>query len=258
MIEQGSMPQEEFCIAVAQSASVKGDIAENIRRHAEIVSCAADHGAKLVLFPELSLTGYEPTIAAETAIEANDPCLTVLQELSDSREIAIIAGAPIRSSAAKPFIGALTFRPRLPIEVYRKRFVHPDEFPWFIPSDDVAVYPCHGREVGVAICADISNPIHPADTFQKGATIYVASVAKTPEGVCKAEDTLARYAREYKSPVAMANYACETGGFPTGGRSAVWDECGKVIVQAPESGEYLMIAKNSESGWEGQLIAIES
>lgn len=73
----------------------------------------------------------------------------------------------------------------------------------------------------------------------------------------KAEKQLAGYAREYQSPVAMANYATETGGFPTGGRSAIWDESGNSIVSAPESGDYLAIAKQTRAGWNGQLIAIE-
>ena len=59
-----------FAIAAAQSSSTKGDIAGNLRRHARLVALAKEHGADAVVFPELSLTGYEPTIAAQTAMLA--------------------------------------------------------------------------------------------------------------------------------------------------------------------------------------------
>ena len=59
-----------FTIAAAQSSSVKGDIEENIRRHCEIAALADSHGAHVIVFPELSLTGYEPTVAAELAVES--------------------------------------------------------------------------------------------------------------------------------------------------------------------------------------------
>jgi len=221
-----------------------------------MASCAADHGVHVVVFPELSLTGYEPTIAAETAIEASDPRLDALQGLSNRRNVTIIAGCAIRSRESKPYIGAVIVRPELPIEIYRKRFMHPDEFRWFIPSDDVAVFRCHGREIGVAICADISNPVHAADTFRSGATFYAASVMKTPEGGAKAEFSLSQYAREYGFPAALANYATESGGFATAGRSAIWDEHGDVIARAPESGECVVIAEVTPKGWRGQVISL--
>lgn len=245
-----------FCLAIAQTSSEKGDINENIRRHSRVVSCAADHGARVVVFPELSLTGYEPTIAAETAIEACDPRLDLLQEVSDCRNIMVIAGCSIRSRSATPYIGALIIRPRAAIEVYRKRFVHPDELPWFRPSDDIAVYQFHGRDIGIAICADISNPIHAADTFDNGATFYVVAAMKTPEGISKAERRLSEYAREYGFPVALANYATESGGLATGGRSAIWDEHGNVIEQAPESGQCIVIVEAAARGWRGKLVPI--
>jgi predicted amidohydrolase len=62
-----------FTIAAAQSQSVKGDIAANVRRHAEFVRVAAALKADVIVFPELSLSGYEPTIAAEVALSPDDP-----------------------------------------------------------------------------------------------------------------------------------------------------------------------------------------
>ena len=250
------MPPPMFTFAVAQSSSVKGMIADNVRHHLRFIHSAVERGVSLVVFPELSLTGYEPAVAAATAITADSPNLSPLQDLANECNVAIIAGCPIRSTEAKPHLGSFILRPELPIEIYRKRFVHEDELPWFIASDDVVVCRCAGHDVGMAICFDISNAVHAADTFANGAEFYVASVAKTPAGVQEAESRLSQCAREYRCPTAMANYAAATGGFATGGRSAIWNERGELVVQAPEGGEFLAIAQKCPNGWRGHLVEI--
>jgi predicted amidohydrolase len=75
--------------AAAQSTSIAGDIDENVRRHAAFVRKAGEHHANVVVFPELSLTGYEPTIAKEAAIDAQaygaGECLVVAEATPDGR-----------------------------------------------------------------------------------------------------------------------------------------------------------------------------
>ena len=248
--------KSDFSIAVAQSSSVKGDIDENIRRHARFVSIAVEHGANVVVFPELSLTGYEPIIAAETAIDSGDRRLNPLQDLSDRFDVTTIAGCPIRSDNAKPWIGAVIFRPDSPVDIYRKRFLHGDEVSHFSPCDDVVVCRSHGRDIGMAICADIQNPAHPADASREGANVYVASVAITPNGIVDAEASMSDHARKHQFLSAMSNYASETGGYSIAGRSSIWNESGEVIARAPEFGEYLIIATTTPNGWKGKQVAI--
>src|SRR5262245_53260102 len=57
-----------FKIAAAQVPSVRGDIDANIAIHAAAMAAAARHGVTVLVFPELSLTGYEPDLAAELAM----------------------------------------------------------------------------------------------------------------------------------------------------------------------------------------------
>jgi predicted amidohydrolase len=52
----------DFSIAAAQSSSIPGDIEANVARHAVFVRTAARAQVNLIVFPELSLTGYEPTV----------------------------------------------------------------------------------------------------------------------------------------------------------------------------------------------------
>ena len=48
------------------------------------MAAAREQGADAVVFPELSLTGYEPTIAADVAIDANNRVLRPLEEMADT------------------------------------------------------------------------------------------------------------------------------------------------------------------------------
>lgn len=61
-----------FTIAAVQSNSIKGAISQNVHRHAELATAARERGADVVVFPELSLTGYEPRHAARLALDADD------------------------------------------------------------------------------------------------------------------------------------------------------------------------------------------
>src|ERR1700748_466113 len=83
-------------IAVVQMRSVKGDIAANIERHKELISLALEGGADAVFFPELSITGYEPGLAAALAAGPDDTRLDVFQSFSDERTIIIGVGMPVR------------------------------------------------------------------------------------------------------------------------------------------------------------------
>ena len=58
-----------LCIAAAQSISVPGNLAANIARHCAFVEKAASAGVQLLLFPELSLSGYEPDLVAGCVVE---------------------------------------------------------------------------------------------------------------------------------------------------------------------------------------------
>lgn len=247
------MPRTDFRIAAAQSTSIAGDISENVRRHVAFVRKAGEHHANVVVFPELSLTGYEPTLAMKTAIHADDSVLLPLQSVSNELGIMLIAGCPIRARVGKPFLGAIILRPEQPIAVYRKRFVHPGEEEYFQASDDVVVCSFREAEIGIAICADIHNPLHPEDTRKLGADIYAAGVAITPNGIGDAEFDLSAIAHRYGMLAVMANYASSTGDYPIAGRSAIWNEQGQVVAQAEGTGEFLVFAEATPDGWCGSV-----
>lgn len=59
-------------ICIAQTRPVKGDIEQNIQNHKEMIHSVVSHDADMVIFPELSLTGYEPELAEQLATTKDD------------------------------------------------------------------------------------------------------------------------------------------------------------------------------------------
>ena len=76
-------------ICAVQTKPIKGDIHANIANHKKFINRAVAHGAELVIFPELSLTGYEPTLAKEPAMDEGDTRFDDFQTISDANGISI-------------------------------------------------------------------------------------------------------------------------------------------------------------------------
>ena len=111
-------------LAVAQTQPRRGDIAHNIADHMRFIQAAVAQYADLLIFPELSLTGYEPTLARALATTPDDPRLAPFQMCSDADRIVIGVGLPLVMGAGVG-IGMVLFRPGQPRLVYAKHHLHP-------------------------------------------------------------------------------------------------------------------------------------
>lgn len=247
---------ETFTIAAAQSVSLKGDFLRNLDEHMMFIKTAAQNKADIIVFPELSLTGCEPELADEMALSENDKALSPLAKSANELDITIIAGCPVKSTHAKPYLGAFIFQPGRPVTLYRKRYLHTGEELYFIPSKDNLVFDCKGKQVGAAICADIDNPGHPADAKKKGAEVYAAGVCITPNGIDETFKIMSLHSIRHNMVTVMANHADNTGGYITAGRSAAWDNSGKLLAKAGAAGRYLIFASEMENGWIGKTLKI--
>src|SRR5438552_1485646 len=118
-------------ICVAQTKPVKGDVPTNIQHHKRLIQLAVANGADLIIFPELSLTGYEPELAKALATDANDAGFEARQKISDAEDITMGVGMPLKTDSG-PMIGMILFQPNMPVQTYYKQFLHADEYPYFI------------------------------------------------------------------------------------------------------------------------------
>ncbi len=227
-------------ICVVQTKPVKGDIQTNITHHKRLIELAASHAAELIIFPELSLTGYEPALAKELAIDLNDKRFDELQIMSDKKKMIIGAGMPVKNNDAVS-IGMLLFQPNKKREVYFKKYLHADEYPFFVSGESLQGLTADGNKIGLAICYELSVPQHAEDTFKNGATIYIASVAKTRKGTEKALERLSEIAKEYNVPVLYSNCVGICDGDEMAGQSFVWNSNGELQEQLNDSDEGILI-----------------
>lgn len=242
---------QNLAIAAIQSISIKGDIAENVRRHVHLASVAAKHGATFVLFPELSLTGYELAIASETAIGCDDPRLSELRILAKESRITIVVGAPVIDDSGHLYIAALTFKPNGDHCIYTKQHLHSGETEVFKPGNGGELLDLHGVKFALAVCADIAQAGHAEQAAREGASVYAASVLITDGGYEADTGLLKQYAVNHQMPVVMANHGGTTGGWKSAGRSAIWDDGGSLIVAASGDGECIVMAERKNGDWRG-------
>jgi predicted amidohydrolase len=220
-------------VCVAQIESFKGNLERNIDHHVSVIKQALKYQIDLIVFPELSLTNYEPTLAAELATHQGDPRFKILQELSDANHVIIGAGMPLRTQGGTT-ISMMLFHPAKPQSLYSKKYLHADEEPFFVSGDNFSVFKVKDLSVALAICYEISIDQHVRDAQASGAEIYVASVVKSVRGAEKALMTLAETARRLKVPVLMSNSVGVADGDRCAGRSTVWNDEGKVLAQLGE------------------------
>ncbi|QDH80004.1 carbon-nitrogen hydrolase family protein [Echinicola soli] len=228
-------------ISLVQLSPATGEIDKNIISHVKWIEKAASEHSELVIFPELSLTGYEPTLAKELSITKDDPRLKVFQQLSDNKAIIIAIGAPLQGATGTS-ISLLIFHPKKEVQVYSKQFLHADELPFFVPGisrslliDDTAI--------GLAICYEISVGEHIKNVMATHPSFFISSVAKDQNGVINAYQKLSEIANKNKLPVAMVNCVGEADGVQFAGKSAFWDDQGNLVQQLDNHAEGILSMK---------------
>lgn len=238
-------------LAAAQSRSEAGNIAANVTRHVAFMERAAELGVNFLMFPELSLTGYEPALARGLVMTPEDSRLRPLQAKARDWGMTTVVGAPVRSTTGDGLmIAAFIFHPDGAVTVQHKQHLHVGEEGVFTAGAGSKPFGLGGERLGLAICADFSQASHPRQAAEAGASVYAASVLISEGGYAHDAALLSGHARCHRMAVLMANYAGVTGGWHSGGRSALWDEQGEEVAAIPDAQQGLLVAQRVGSGWE--------
>jgi len=241
-------------LAAAQTKPTQGDIVENLNDHYRLIKIAADNNVDLILFPEMSLTGYEREQADKLSFTENDPRLDKLQQLAIDHEIVIIVGAPIRIDS-ELYIGSFILCPDNSISIYTKQFLHSGEEVFFNSSFDYnPLIEINTERISLAICADIENRLHAENAHNAKSTLYFPGIFYTPNGITGAHEKLSNYAETYSMNVMMSNYCGKSYELEAGGRSAFWNKKGDLIETLDDSHSGLLIVEKQEDIWFGKTI----
>lgn len=246
-----------FALAAAQTIAVAGDIPANLQRHLAFMGVAAEHGVQVLVFPELSLTGYEPALAAGLAIAPDDTVLAPLREMAQALRLTAVVGMPIRlAPEAGVSIGALVLGADGSLAVYTKQHLHPGEEVAFVPGQGGAVLEWGGERIALAVCADFSHASHALSAVETGANVYAAGVLISEGGYATDSALLQGYAAEHGLLVLMANHGGPSGGYVCAGRSTIWADDGSLLAAVPGAGDALVIARRENGQWSGQVMAL--
>jgi predicted amidohydrolase len=194
----------------------------------------------VIIFPELSLTGYEPGLAKALATIQDDRLFDVFQKIFDSGKIIIGVGIPINTDG-QICISMVIFHPFRAKQIYSKKYLHPDEEPFFVPGQNSSNLIEGKTRIALAICYELSIPGHVEAAVTNKAEIYIASVAKSVNGVEKAVNRLSEIAGKYSIPVLMSNCIGNCDGFESAGRTSVWYNNGELACQLDGTNEGILI-----------------
>lgn len=244
-------------LAAAQSVSIAGDVPANIQRHLMLMRAAVGQGVQLLVFPELSLTGYEPALAADLAIAPHHAVLAPLREMARELRLTVVVGMPIRlAPEAGVSIGALVLGADCSLGVYTKQHLHPGEEAAFVPGQGGAMLEWGDDRIALAVCADFSHATHPRAAAEAGATVYAAGVLISEGGYATDSALLQGYAAEHGLLVLMANHGGPSGGWACAGRSALWGPDCRLLAAAPGAGDALVIARCEGDQWSGHVVTL--
>ncbi|MDF2472822.1 MAG: synthetase [Anaerocolumna sp.] len=239
---------------VAQIKSFRENYTRNIEKHMEYIRLSAQYNSKIVIFPEMSLTGYDRERAGDQCFTKDDLRLECLRKASLDYSIVIVAGAPLLLKGHL-YIASWVFTPTNDPQIYIKKYLHPGEELYFQSSMqyDPSIKLNDGQ-LSLAICYDIERDEHIECVKNKKSNYYAASIFYTRNGIQSGLNRLQNIAKENALTVLMSNYVGECWGLDAGGCSSIWSHNGELIISADSYSECLVVAENSDKVWKGKII----
>jgi predicted amidohydrolase len=241
-------------IAIAQCAPALGAFKRNMAMHQEWIGRARSGKADLVVFPELSLTGYYlKDLAGEIACAADDARLQPLRDAS--RDIDVMAGFVERGRDARLHIAQGYWSHGALVHVHRKVYLPTygifDDGRYFGPGDRFDTFTSAAGTSGIAICEDLWHMSVPYLYGAGGATVVFCPSASPGRGVAEGGDLgtaescrlMDRFYATYLTMyVVFANRVGHEDGVAFWGGSEVVGPDGTIVARAADFEEELLFA----------------
>lgn len=239
-------------VAIAQIAPTLGDLDRNLALHLECLAQAREAGASLVVFPELSLTGYFlKDLTADLAMTAEDPLLLRLAEAS--REIDVVAGY-IALEDDHAYIAAGYWSKGRLIHRHHKAYLPTygmfEEGRFVAAGSRLRAFDAPLGRSAMLICEDLWHPSTVGIVSVDGADLLIGIAASPargfggdrPESARIYEQMTELYARLYGLHVIFANRVGFEDGIGFWGGSRIVDPFGTELACAPYFERTLILA----------------
>jgi predicted amidohydrolase len=243
-------------VALAQVDPALGEVEANVRLvHDQIARARAD-AADLVVFPELTLSGYSlGQIDHDVAISIDGPELAGLAEEADP--LACVVGFAEAGRVHTHNSAAYLERGELR-HVHRKLYLPTydiwEERKHFTPGSAMRAFDTDAGRVATLICSDAWQPALPVVAIQDGARILIVpanSTARRPEIPQDWRDINRFFARLLQCYVVFVNRVGDEAGLSFWGGSHVYDPFGELVAEAP-LGEPALVTAELDLGAVGR------
>jgi len=250
------MALTQFTVAVAQVSPRLGDVNANLALYEERVRAARGQGADLVVFPELSLTGYFlKDMVSTVALPLDAPEVKKLKDLS--RKGGLVAGLVEETSDYRFYNSAVYFEDGEIVHVHRKVYLPTyglfDEGRYFARGDSIRSFDSKFGRSAILICEDMWHP----------STMYVAALDHALTIFCPStsplrglnddqqQDNNARYweqlnafyAPTFSVSIVYANRVGFEDGVGFWGGSEILDAAGTRLAKAQYYEEDLIVSE---------------
>ncbi|MGH7382248.1 MAG: nitrilase-related carbon-nitrogen hydrolase [Candidatus Methylomirabilales bacterium] len=237
---------EKFTLGIAQLAPALGNLDTNLALHNKILREAEGQGVDLLLFPELSLTGYFlKDLVPTVALTARDPRLDLFKQAS--RKMAIVVGLVEESSDRRFFNAAAYFEDGTLRHLHRKLYLPTyglfDEHRYFAQGESLRAFDTRLGRMALTICEDLWHPATAYLAALDGAQIILCISASPGRGL-RPDGTFANAAawehlnRAYAQLFTCFLCYCNRVGYEDGacfwGGSEVIAPTGDVLLKGPQ------------------------
>jgi NAD+ synthase (glutamine-hydrolysing) len=256
----------EVKIALGQINPTVGDFSGNVAKIVDFSRRAQGSGAGLILFPELSVSGYPPRDLVERPSFVARNRDSVERIAAETKGIAVICGlvTPAHSDTGKSVMNSAALLMEGKVAFIQSKMLLPtydvfDEMRNFAPARSQQLFPFCGKQMALTICEDAWNDkqfwskrlytVDPVESLIQAGGNFVLNISASPFWIGKREfrrEMLASIARQHKAPVAMVNQVGGNDSLIFDGSSLVLNREGRVIAQGRSFEEDLVYVDSND------------
>jgi NAD+ synthase (glutamine-hydrolysing) len=247
----------KLTLALAQINTRLGDVEANLEKHLRLADEARRSGADLLVFPELSLTGYVLQDLVSTVALRPGPDDPIFRRLLDaSQEIDLVVGFVDEDLRSRFYIAAAYLSRGEVVYVHHKLYLPTyglfDEGRFFAWGDNIRAFDTRFGRFGILICEDFWHASPPYLLWLDGADLLLFASASPGRGLRDepqlesarwVEHLNRAYASLFTIFVAHANRVGYEDGLNFWGGATVFDPNGELLVKGPYHEEALTLAE---------------
>ena len=233
-----------YQITLAQISPTLGDLDRNAALHRAVLDDAITAGSDLVVFPELSLTGYfAKDLVDEIALGLDDPRLDTFRQASS--QIDIVVGLILADRGQLLHVASVYFARGEVVHVHRKAYLPTygmfEEARFLAPGNALRAFDTRLGRMAILICEDVWHPSSVGVVCADGADVLLVVAASPARGFDSDRPASARvyedmnrlYAELFGIHVVFCNRVGFEDGIGFWGGSEAIDPFGVRLAKAP-------------------------